>query len=133
MFECSEKLRECHPVARIHIECFHSSTTSALGEGTSNLLTRWRCRHCRSQSESVGVFRSEKIVTFTDQQQIPLTSWTDETDWPRLEDLAGEGFAVVGVSVECQVEGRDGQTRTAVDSFRNKFVEQNCHKDDEIK
>ena len=72
-------------------------------------------------------------MTFADQQQIPLTNWTDETDWPRLEDLADQGFAVLGVSVECEVEGRDSLTRSAVESFRNKFVEQNCHKDDEIK
>ena len=72
-------------------------------------------------------------MTFTDHQEIPLTNWTDETDWPQLEDLGGAGFAVLGVSVECEVEGRDSQTRAAVESFRNKFVEQNCHKDDEIK
>ena len=72
-------------------------------------------------------------MSFTEQQEIPLTSWTDETDWPRLEDLAAQGFAVLGVSIESQVEGRDNQTKSAVESFRNKFVEQNCHKDDEIK
>ena len=31
------------------------------------------------------------------------------------------------------MEGRDEETRLAVESFRNKFVEQNCHKDEEIK
>ena len=72
-------------------------------------------------------------MSFTDQQQIPLTDWRDDTDWPRLEDLAAQGFHVIGVSMECEVEGRDNQTKSAVDSFRNKFVEQNCHKDDEIK
>ena len=86
-----------------------------------------------TDTESPGLFRSEKIVSFTEQQQIPLTSWRDETEWPRLEDLAGQGFAVLGVSIECQVEARDSQTRSAVESFRNKFVEQNCHKDEEIK
>ena len=40
---------------------------------------------------------------------------------------------MVGVSLETVVEGRDQQTRQAVESFRNKFVEQNCHKDEEIK
>ena len=72
-------------------------------------------------------------MTFAEQQEIPLTNWTDETDWPGLADLAGQGFAVLGVSVECEVEGRDSQTSSAVESFRNKFVEQNCHKDDQIK
>ena len=72
-------------------------------------------------------------MSFSEQQEIPLTSWRDETDWPRLEDLAGQGVAVLGVSIECQVEARDNQTKTAVESFRNKFVEQNCHKDEEIR
>ena len=74
-------------------------------------------------------FRSEKCVTFTDHMDLPLTSWEDMTDWPVLE----EEPLIIGISLEKGVEPKDEGTKKALESFRNKFVEQNCHKDDEIR
>ena len=31
------------------------------------------------------------------------------------------------------IEPKDEKTQKAIESFRNKFVEQNCHRDNEIK
>ena len=39
---------------------------------------------------SLVTYRNERVVTFTDQQEIPFTNWTDETEWPLLDDLAGQ-------------------------------------------
>ena len=71
------------------------------------------------------------MVTFTDHMDLPLTAWTDVSQWPVLE--TSEGALIIGVSLEMEVEPRDETTRKALESFRNKFVEQNCHKDDEIR
>jgi hypothetical protein len=79
------------------------------------------------------VCRSEKVVTFTDHMDLPLTDWTDMTDWPVLENMASEGALIIGISLEMEVGPRDETTRKALESFRNKFVEQNCHKDEEIR
>ena len=64
---------------------------------------------------------------------LPLTGWTDNTDWPALEKSASEGALIIGISLEKRVEPKDEVTKRALESFRNKFVEQNCHKDDEIR
>ena len=79
------------------------------------------------------VFRTEKCVTFTDHMDLPLTGWTDNTDWPALDNSASEGALIIGISLEKGVEPKDEATKRALESFRNKFVEQNCHKDDEIR
>ena len=71
------------------------------------------------------------MVTFTDHMDLPLTAWTDVSQWPVLE--TNEGALIIGVSLEMEVEPRDETTRKALESFRNKFVEQNCHKDNEIR
>ena len=44
-----------------------------------------------------------------------------------------QGYFIIGVDMECIIDNKDDKTKKAIDSFRNKFVEQNCHKDDEIK
>ena len=33
-------------------------------------------------------FRNEKVISYTDELEIPLTSWSDNTSWPSLEGLA---------------------------------------------
>ena len=47
--------------------------------------------------------------------------------------ILGQGYYVIGIQVECVIENKDEKTRKSVESFRSKFAEQNCHKDDEIK
>jgi len=114
--EYFEKLKQNGPVVKVHIECYHSSTSTSIGSGGSNLLTK-----------------NEKIITYTDQQEVPLTGWSDVTEWPTLTDLASQGYYIIGVDIDCAIDHKDEKTKKAIDSFRNKFVEQNCHKDDEIK
>ena len=77
--------------------------------------------------------RKEKIVTYKDSLQFPMTGWSDVTDWPPLDSLASQGLCIVGVSLEKQVEAADKETRAAFDKFRNQFVQQNCHRDVEIR
>lgn len=83
-----EKLKQNGPVVKVHIECYHSSTSTSIRSGGSNLLTKYvtyillRLFLC--------VFRNEKIITYTDQQEVPLTGWSDVTEWPTLTDLASQ-------------------------------------------
>ena len=77
--------------------------------------------------------RKEKIVTYKDSLQFPMTGWRDVTDWPPLDSLASQGFTIIGVSLEKVVEAADKETRAAFDKFRNEFVQQNCHRDVEIR
>ena len=79
------------------------------------------------------ISRTEKVVTFTDHMDLPLTGWKDLTVWPTLEDIASEGAIIIGISFEKELEAEDEKTKKALEKFRNKFVEQNCHKDDEIR
>ena len=79
------------------------------------------------------IFRCRKEVTYCDHLDFPLTSWSDLTDWPHLESLASQGASIIGVNMEARVEPGDAQTREAFDSFKNKFVQQNCHRDVEIR
>ena len=76
---------------------------------------------------------TEKVVTFTDHMDLPLTDWKDLTVWPTLEDMASEGAIIIGISFEKELEAEDEKTKKALEKFSNKFVEQNCHKDDEIR
>ena len=39
----------------------------------------------------------------------------------------------LGVNLEKQVETADKETKAAFDNFRNQFVQQNCHRDVEIR
>ena len=64
---------------------------------------------------------------------LPLSGWRDVTDWPILEDMARAGAFIIGISFEKKVEAEDEKTKKALEKFRNKFVEQNCHKDNEIR
>ena len=73
------------------------------------------------------------MVTYTDSRDFPMTSWADVSDWPPLDTLASQGFIIIGVSLEKQVEQGDRETKAAFDSFRNKFVQENCHRDVEIR
>ena len=85
-------------------------------------------------SDNLDLFtRKEKIVTYTDSLHFPMTGWSDVTDWPPLDSLASQGFTIVGVSLEKAVEAADKETRAAFDNFRNQFVQQNCHRDVEIR
>ena len=81
----------------------------------------------------VFLFRSEKVVTYTDSRDFPMTSWSDVSDWPPLDTLAMQGFIIIGVTMEKQVEQGDRETKAAFDNFRNKFVQENCHRDVEIR
>lgn len=92
---------------------------------------------------------NDKVITHSDKQEVPITSWTDETDWPDLELYAQQvncvssikrlnmkfiqGYQIIGINFECIIENKDDKTKKSVDSFRSKFTEQLCHKDDEIK
>ena len=44
-----------------------------------------------------------------------------------------QGYSIVGVSLEKAVETADKETRAAFDNFRNQLVQQNCHRDVEIR
>jgi len=110
-----EKIKTSPPVHRIHIECFHTNTTAALNT-RGNIFTR-----------------SQKVVTYCDHRDFPLTSWSDLSDWPPLETIANQGVNIIGVNMERQVEPGDKETRDAFDTFKNKFVQQNCHRDVEIR
>ena len=89
--------------------------------------------HSMLSSTPAVHFRSEKVVTFTDHMDLPLTGWSDLSEWPELDSLASKGALIIGVNLEMEVEPRDDKTKKALESFRNKFVEQNCSKDDEIR
>ena len=77
--------------------------------------------------------RTKKEVTYCDHIDFPLTSWSDMSDWPQLEAIARQGAAIIGVNMERAVEPGDSQTREAFEKFKNKFVQQNCHRDVEIR
>lgn len=62
-----------------------------------------------------------------------MSSWADVTDWPPLTSLASQGFNILGVSLQKAVEPGDKETRAAFDWFRNQLVQQNCHRDVEIR
>ena len=63
----------------------------------------------------------------------PLTSWSDLSEWPHLETLANQGASIIGVNMQSKVEPGDLETREAFEAFKNKFVQQNCHRDVEIR
>lgn len=109
-----DKLKESSPVVKVHIECYHNNTSSSLGKG--NLLTK-----------------NEKVISYTDDLEVPLTTWVDKTSWPSFEGLALQDYHVIGIDIDPVIEPNDEKTEKAIESFRNKFVEQNCHKDNEIK
>ena len=73
------------------------------------------------------------MVTYKDHMDLPMSHWTDETDWPDIDILAEDGTLIIGISLEKEVKPKDEKTRKALESFRNKFVEQNCHKDEQIR
>ena len=73
------------------------------------------------------------MVTYTDTREFPMTNWADVSDWPHLETLASQGYIIIGISLEKQVEHGDRETKAAFNSFRNKFVQENCHRDVEIR
>ena len=77
--------------------------------------------------------RTKKEVTYCDHLDFPLTSWSDLSDWPQLETIARQGADIIGVNLERKVEPGDNQTREAFESLKNKFVQQNCHRDVEIR
>ena len=93
----SEKLKENGPVVKVHIECYHSSTSTSIGSGSSNLLTKYEhiTIKCKKRVNFPFSHRNEKTITYSDQQEIPLTGWTDETEWPAIKDLADQ------VSIKC--------------------------------
>ena len=33
------------------------------------------------------VFRNEKVISYTDDLEVPLTNWVDETSWPSFQGL----------------------------------------------
>ena len=72
-------------------------------------------------------------MTYTDSRDFPMSSWSDVSDWPHLDTLANQGFIIIGVSLEKQVEQGNRETKAAFDTFRNKFVQENCHRDVEIR
>ena len=82
---------------------------------------------------SYKIYRKERIVTYKDCRQFPMTKWTDVTDWPPLDSLASQGFSIIGVNLEKAVETADKDTKAAFDNYRNQFVQQNCHRDVEIR
>ena len=79
------------------------------------------------------LLRTKKEVTYCDHIDFPLTSWSDLSDWPQLETIARQGADIIGVNLERKVEPGDNQTREAFESLKNKFVQQNCHRDVEIR
>lgn len=81
----------------------------------------------------IQMLRKERVVTYKDCRQFPMTNWTDVTDWPPLDSLASQGWSIIGVNLEKQVETADKETKEAFDNFRNQFVQQNCHRDVEIR
>ena len=62
-----------------------------------------------------------------------MTKWTDVTDWPPLDSLASQGYSIIGVNMEKAVEAADKETKAAFDNYRNQLVQQNCHRDVEIR
>ena len=38
--------------------------------------------------DSHDIFRNEKVISYTDDLEVPLTTWVDETSWPSFEGLA---------------------------------------------
>ena len=72
-------------------------------------------------------------MTYCDHLDFPLTSWSDLTEWPLLDSLASQGASIIGVNMERRVEPGDTTTREAFENFKNKFVQQNCHRDVEIR
>lgn len=73
------------------------------------------------------------MVTYKDCRQFPMTKWTDVTDWPPLDSLASQGYSIIGVNMEKAVEAADKETKAAFDNYRNQLVQQNCHRDVEIR
>ena len=80
-----------------------------------------------------NICRTEKVATFRDHMDLPIAGWTDHTEWPDLDRFGREGVDILGMKLQMEVDPRDETTGKALDSFRNKFVEQNCHKDAEIR
>ena len=62
-----------------------------------------------------------------------MTKWSDVTDWPPLDSLASQGYSIISVNLEKLVETADKDTKAAFDNYRNQFVQQNCHRDVEIR
>ena len=72
-------------------------------------------------------------MTYCDHIDFPLTSWSDLSEWPHLDSIASRGANIIGVSMESKVEPGDIETKEAFEAFKNKFVQQNCHRDVEIR
>ena len=74
-----------------------------------------------------------KRVTFTDHRDFPYDSWSDVSDWPLLESLASSGFLIIGISINKHIEPGDSATKQRFENFRQQFVQQNCHRDEQIR
>lgn len=81
----------------------------------------------------MSFFRTKKEVTYCDHIDFPLTSWSDLSEWPHLDSIASRGANIIGVSMESKVEPGDIETKEAFEAFKNKFVQENCHRDVEIR
>ena len=72
-------------------------------------------------------------MTFSDHIDFPYSGWSDVSTWPELESLAALGFLIVGISIKKLVEPGDQKTRERFEAFKKKFVQQNCHRDEQIR
>ena len=131
-FIFAERLKQSPPVHRIHIECYHT-TTMAVTNTRGSIFTRSQVSVPLRPKFSLHICRSKKEVTYCDHMDFPLTSWSDLSEWPHLETLANQGASIIGVNMQSKVEPGDLETREAFEAFKNKFVQQNCHRDVEIR
>ena len=86
-YQFPDKLKESSPVVKVHIECYHNNTSSSVGSENGNPLTKYGELYTTFKQNFI-FFRNEKVISYTDELEIPLTSWSDNTSWPSLEGLA---------------------------------------------
>ena len=43
-------------------------------------------------------------MTYCDHIDFPLTSWSDLSDWPQLDQLAKHGTQIIGVNMQMKVK-----------------------------
>ena len=71
------------------VKCQYSSALSILCKLLYQ-FSSWQVGNLSEWSQLAEFARKEKIVTYKDSLQFPMTGWRDVTDWPPLDSLASQ-------------------------------------------
>ena len=60
------------------------------------------------------------MVTYRDHMDLPLTGWTDDTEWPDIGK--GSSASILGISLHMEVQPKDEATKKALGKSSKKEI-----------